>query len=155
GRDMSCDSEAIFRDKASFQKLQFRLAPESGEDYARNPDFPSQFPLESLSIQGNKAISDTLHVLIERSPYLQQLGLEISNGDRALMELIARSDSIEVESLLNLLCGGSNRFPNPTQKHSQAFDAYSIVGYESYEEPFPPRSIMSKSWQCSIQRVQD
>ncbi|KAI8828644.1 hypothetical protein BJ741DRAFT_625512 [Chytriomyces cf. hyalinus JEL632] len=94
-RDVSCDKEAIFRDKVAFQKLQLRLAAESGEDYPRNPDFANQFPLKSLSIHGNEAMFDTLHILIERSPYLQQLNLQISNGNCALMELIARSDSIE------------------------------------------------------------
>ncbi|KAJ3237788.1 hypothetical protein HDU78_003866 [Chytriomyces hyalinus] len=97
GRGLFHDKEDAVRSKVAFQELQSRLAAESGEDYPRNPDFASQFPLESLSVFGNEENLETLRILIERSAHLQELTLEILVLNLELLKFVAGSHSIKVE----------------------------------------------------------
>ncbi|KAJ3252515.1 hypothetical protein HDU77_005100, partial [Chytriomyces hyalinus] len=95
GRSLFHDKEDAVRSKVAFQELQSRLSAESGEDYPRNPDFASQFPLESLSVFGNEENLENAAFLIERSAHLQELTLEILALNLALLKFVAGSHSIK------------------------------------------------------------
>ncbi|KAJ3220962.1 hypothetical protein HDU81_010988 [Chytriomyces hyalinus] len=147
GGDWLSDEEETGRDKFAFQQLQLRLAPESGEDYPRNPEFASRFPLESLLIRGGEVILDMLIILVGRSSRLQQLTLEVLNLSRRFLELIARSDSIEE---LSIHCEHTffSETVSAIVSQTQLRSTLKDLTYPVTTDPNPVRSLFRLAQSC-------